>query len=132
MEKFYPRYLFTYGTLMQNFTNPFAEKLRLTAIFEGAGFFTGKLYRIDWYPGALFEENGKSRVYGEIYKLTSLSVLKELDEYEDVFEDETSSLYLRKVVPVIMENGAQLLCWTYLYNQPIEADKQIITGRFEG
>jgi hypothetical protein len=46
-------------------------------------------------------------------------LLKELDEYEDVYEDETTSLYVRRIVPVTTESKSVIPCWVYLYNQPV-------------
>jgi len=74
----------------------------------------------------LFEPDAPTLVHGEIYQLHSLDILKELDEYEDVLEDEAASLYVRKVVPVrdsqeVVRGGEELVrdCWVYLYNQPV-------------
>ena len=48
-------YLFVYGTLMREFENPFATQLRARATFIAEGFFQGKLYRVSWYPGAVYD-----------------------------------------------------------------------------
>ncbi|NIJ55549.1 gamma-glutamylcyclotransferase family protein [Dyadobacter arcticus] len=125
-----PSFLFTYGTLMQGFYNPFAEKLRLSSSYEGEGYFPGCLYRITWYPGAVYDERAESKVFGEIYKLNSFEILLELDEYEDVLEDEKNSLYVRKIIPVTAPNGLQILCWAYLYNQSVNELSIIPDGRF--
>ncbi|ACT95344.1 gamma-glutamylcyclotransferase family protein [Dyadobacter fermentans] len=124
MEKLYN--IFTYGTLMQAFHNPYARKLRASSEYLGKGYFNGRLFRVEWYPGALFEPDAPTLVRGEIYQLHSLDILKELDEYEDVLEDEAASLYVRKVVPVrdsqeVVRGGEELVrdCWVYLYNQPV-------------
>lgn len=128
MEKLYN--LFTYGTLMQDFDNPYAERLRLSSEYLGKGYFNGRLYRVEWYPGALFEPNAASQVYGEFYQLHSLEILKTLDEYEDVLQDEAASLYVRRVVPVRDGQGTTVPCWVYLYNQPVDALPLIETGYF--
>ncbi|TLV00253.1 gamma-glutamylcyclotransferase family protein [Dyadobacter luticola] len=124
-------YFFTYGTLMSSFENPFSEKLRSNSSFIGRGTFTGKLYRISWYPGAVFNVLEKTKVYGEIYRLHAQEIWKELDEYEDVLEDENASLYVRKIIPVTLESGGEIACWTYLYNQPVEFLEQIKDGIFK-
>lgn len=124
-------YLFVYGTLMSGFDNPFASVLRATSTLVGEGFFAGKLYRVSWYPGAVYLPKSECRVYGEIYLLHDFeSLILRLDEYEDVLEDETKSLYLRKSVPVQQPNGTQLRCWTYLYNQPLQHLPLVESGRF--
>lgn len=125
-------YLFTYGTLMRGFDNPFAERLHNNSVFEGTGHFPGKLYLISWYPGAIFDANALSNVYGEIYRLSPQeALLMELDDYEDVFEDENSSLYLRKTVAITKENGGTVDCWVYLYNQPVSGLPLIEEGCFK-
>lgn len=128
MEKLYN--LFTYGTLMQAFDNPYARRLRLSSKYIGKGYFNGKLFRVEWYPGALYEPGAPTRVHGEIYQLTSLEILKELDEYEDVLEDEAASLYVRKVVPVRNSQEMVIPCWAYLYNKPITELPLIADGYF--
>ena len=117
MEKLYN--IFTYGTLMQAFDNPYARKLRLSSNYIGKGCFKGKLFRVEWYPGALYEPDAPTLVHGEIYQLHSPEILKELDEYEDVLEDEAASLYIRKIIPVTGNDGTPIDCWVYLYNQPV-------------
>lgn len=126
-----PEFLFTYGTLMQGFDNPFAERLSTQSRFAGHGYFSGMLYQISWYPGAVYDEKGTSRVYGEVYQLSNESALwKELDEYEDVLEDENASLYLRRTVPVTLTDLSVISCWTYLYNQSLEGLPLIPDGDF--
>jgi gamma-glutamylcyclotransferase (GGCT)/AIG2-like uncharacterized protein YtfP len=129
MEKLYN--LFTYGTLMQGFDNPYARKLRLSSNYIGKGYFNGKLYRVEWYPGAVFEPVSPTYVHGEIYQLASPDILKELDEYEDVLEDEAASLYVRKVVPVRNSREEVVPCWVYLYNKPVDDLPLIQDGYFK-
>jgi gamma-glutamylcyclotransferase (GGCT)/AIG2-like uncharacterized protein YtfP len=125
-------FLFTYGTLMQKFDNTFATRLRSASIYHGEGSIPGLLYRISWYPGALYQQGLDQRVYGEVYELMApTDLLRELDEYEDVLDDESQSLYLRKIVPVLLTDQSTLHCWAYLYNQPVAGLEQIKSGRFE-
>lgn len=116
---------------MQAFDNPYARKLRLSSNYIGKGYFSGKLFRVEWYPGALYEPDAPTRVHGEIYQLHSLEILKELDKYEDVLENEAASLYVRKVVPV--RDGQEVVrdCWVYLYNKPVSDLPLILDGYFK-
>ena len=124
-------YLFTYGTLMHGFSNPFAQRLHTLSTFSGKGSFPGTLYKIDWYPGAVYEAENQHRIYGEVYKITAPEILfPELDEYEDVFEDAEKSLYLRKIIPVLMSDGLALNCYTYIYNQDVSNLEIIKSGNF--
>lgn len=116
---------------MSGFDNPFSSILRAKSTLVGEGFFPGKLYRVSWYPGAVYLPESGYRVYGEIYQLHDFEdLILRLDEYEDVLEDETISLYLRKVVPVQQPNGSLLRCWTYLYNQSLQHLPLVESGRF--
>ena len=124
-------YLFVYGTLMRGFDNPFAEKMHRNSFFKGNGSFPGLLYKVDWYPGAIYKTDCLSMVYGEVFMVhNSVALLRDLDEYEDVFEDEDNSLYVRRSIPIEMENGSIVNCWTYLYNQPVTDLKLIESGNF--
>jgi gamma-glutamylcyclotransferase (GGCT)/AIG2-like uncharacterized protein YtfP len=124
-------FLFTYGTLMRGFENAFADQLEKSSTFHGKGSFPGLLYKIDWYPGAVYDPHAQENVYGEIYRLSdAASLLPVLDEYEDVFEDANSSLYLRKLIPVVLAGQSILYCWTYLYNQPTAGMQRIAGGDF--
>lgn len=123
--------LFTYGTLMQRFKNPFAVRLRELSVYLGKGTFSGQLYRVSWYPCAVYQKENSALVHGEIYQLLDATrLLKDLDEYEDVLEDESESLYLRKQIPIMLEGGTVLSCWTYVYNRSVEGLELIADGRF--
>ncbi|KQS32850.1 gamma-glutamylcyclotransferase [Dyadobacter sp. Leaf189] len=124
-------YLFTYGTLKNGFKNPVAQMLHAHSLFIDEGFFYGLLYQVEWYPGAIFTPDSTSKVYGEIFQLTSPEILRELDEYEDVLENEAASLYLRIKIPVHLPNGNCLECWTYIYNQSVQDLRLIETGIFK-
>jgi gamma-glutamylcyclotransferase (GGCT)/AIG2-like uncharacterized protein YtfP len=127
-----PTYLFVYGTLMSGFSNPFAELLQQQSEWVGEGTMCGSLYRISWFPGALYQPQSADRVRGEVYRLRQPdSLLKALDEYEEVLPDEAHSLYLRREVPVCLRSGRTLTCWTYLYNQPVEGLEWVPGGNFK-
>jgi gamma-glutamylcyclotransferase (GGCT)/AIG2-like uncharacterized protein YtfP len=126
-----PEYLFTYGTLMSAFKNPFSAKLSEHANCIGPGSFPGKLYRISWYPGAVYQAGVQEKVYGEIYQINeSANIWPELDDYEEIQKDETLSLYVRRQIPVLFPDGSTLKCWTYLYNQSTAGLPLIENGQF--
>jgi gamma-glutamylcyclotransferase (GGCT)/AIG2-like uncharacterized protein YtfP len=126
-----PEYLFVYGTLMKGFSNPFSEKLSTFSSFVGNGSFPGLLYLVSWYPGAVYSQESDFAVFGEVYHIPNSSgLMNELDEYEDVFEDESVSLYVKRIIPVKMWDNTSLDCWVYLYNQPVTDLKQIESGCF--
>ncbi len=58
-------------------------------------------------------------------------MLRELDMYEacgDGFAEPTE--YLRRMVPVTLEDGEASEAWTYIYNWPVTGLPCIETGRF--
>lgn len=124
-------YLFVYGTLMRGFDNPCAVRLHAHATLVAEGFFPGQLYRVSWYPGAVYEPKSATKVYGEIYHLHDFQgLMQELDDYEDVKEQEPDSLYVRRLVPVWTENGAIYTSWVYLYNQSLAHATLLASGKF--
>ncbi len=126
-------YLFVYGTLKRGFDNPFSGQLSNTSEYIGEGCFPGKLYLVSWYPGALYVAEAASFVHGEIYRMSHAErLLRLLDEYEEVLPDPGKSLYVRKIVPVLTQDGTTLSSWAYLYNQPAEGLQELPDGRFPG
>lgn len=117
--------LFVYGTLLSASKHPMARLLRERSQRLGAGFFTGRLYDLGSYPGAVYDPDTEGRVYGEIYQLNESdadNLLQILDSYEG---DE----YTRAVVPVTTNNNL-IMCWTYLFTQPTDLLPLIASGRY--
>ncbi len=130
MENICP-FLFTYGTLMSRFDNEYARLLRSSAILVGEGVMTGKLYQVDWYPAAIYDPHSKISIHGEVFSLHSEgALLQKLDEYEDVLDDTSKSLYLRIIAPITLNSGETVNSWVYVYNQPTKHLQEIISGRF--
>lgn len=123
--------LFVYGTLLRGFNNDFAKKLHKNSNFVSKATFPGKMFAISWYPGAIYNVSATDYVYGEVYSMLEIAkTLRDLDEYEEVSEDARTSMYIRQIVPVTLDSGDILNCWTYLYNQPLEGLKIIEGGDF--
>jgi gamma-glutamylcyclotransferase (GGCT)/AIG2-like uncharacterized protein YtfP len=125
-----PDYLFVYGTLLDE-DNPFAEFLQANSKFYATGKFTGELYNLGNYPGAVITAAGDDFVYGKVFKLdTNGTVLNELDEYEgygDAFAQPNE--FVRSVA--LIDTGDELInCWVYLYNHPVKPASRITSGRY--
>lgn len=124
-----PSLLFVYGTLMQGFSNPFAKKLRKNAIWRGKASFTGKLFDLGSYPGAVFFPSDEGLVHGELWEITAFdSVIPSLDYYEGIHE--THPEYVRQLVSIRVEAGNEAEAWVYLYCQPIQSFVQIKHGDY--
>lgn len=111
--------LFVYGTLLLNVQSDIANFLKKNAQFVGEGYLSGQLFDLGQYPGAVFQKDSNSQVYGHIFELQNPNyALPILDEYEAVSEQfGPYKEYVREKVPIKM-NEESVLCWTYLYVQP--------------
>jgi gamma-glutamylcyclotransferase (GGCT)/AIG2-like uncharacterized protein YtfP len=122
--------LFVYGTLMQGFQNGFARHLHANATLVGPANFRGRLYRISYFPGAIFDADAPGLVHGEIWRLHNPGdILQKLDHYEGVLPDD-SGLYIRREIPAQLANGTEILVQTFLYNRPLNTAKLVESGRF--
>jgi gamma-glutamylcyclotransferase (GGCT)/AIG2-like uncharacterized protein YtfP len=124
--------LFVYGTLMRDFDHPMAQLLSRSADFIGEARCAGRLYLVKHYPGLVLSDAADEFVFGELYRLTQPeALLREFDMYEacgEGFAEPTE--YIRRVLPVTLEDGAVAEAWTYLYNWPIAHLPRIASGRF--
>ncbi|MEM3502097.1 MAG: gamma-glutamylcyclotransferase family protein [Candidatus Bathyarchaeia archaeon] len=122
--------IFAYGTLEK--TPFFLDLIRMGEIrYIGKGRIQAKLYDLGDYPGAV--EHEESYVYGRVYEAQNIDkVLLSLDKYEEFYPDNPSnSLYIRKIMRVIMENGENLRAFVYIYNRNVEGKKILPTGIWE-
>ena len=69
--------VFVYGTLRRGASNHFRMA---DSRFVAEGKVRGKLYRIDWYPGIVVDENA-GPVVGEIF-MANAETIAALDEFE--------------------------------------------------
>ncbi|GAB3501535.1 gamma-glutamylcyclotransferase [Spirosoma knui] len=129
-----PEYLLVYGTLRPAFVNPFADYLRQNSQYVGEGIFRGSLYNLGDYPGAVYQPDSPTVVYGSIYDIRQhyQSILARLDEYEGVGNAfEQPNEYIRTVIPVQSRDRDQVLnCWVYLYNLPADHCPRITSGDY--
>lgn len=109
-------FLFVYGTLRKEASNAWR--------MEGATFVTsalalGHLYRIDWYPGAKFDETAAHSIVGEIYRLTP-EHLNALDQFE-------GEEYERIKIMVTTDTDQQQV-WAWEYQDPTDSLQKIPSG----
>jgi gamma-glutamylcyclotransferase (GGCT)/AIG2-like uncharacterized protein YtfP len=106
---------------------------KVGAEFVGRGTIRGNLYDLGDYPGArvVAAEPGQ-RVSGELYRLRDPELaLETLDKYEEFSPREPNrSLFVRELLPVILEDGRKRRAWAYLYNRGIAGAKLIPSGRY--
>lgn len=123
------QFLFVYGTLMKQSSHPMAAFVLSNCMYVGKATMKGELYKISWYPGALFNRNSVSVVEGDLYEIQSNLLLENffsvLDEYEGVGEQfPFPNEYKRELVEVSFEEKV-LLSWAYIYNWPLDSSQRI-------
>ena len=95
--------VFVYGTLRKGASKHF----RLgEAPFVKSAWILGRLYRVDWYPGMVLDEEGVP-VRGEVYEIER-ELLRELDIFE-------GNEYERLKAKVHVQGGGDLKVWLYEY-----------------
>ncbi|MBD2702544.1 gamma-glutamylcyclotransferase [Spirosoma sp. BT702] len=126
-------YLFVYGTLRASFQNPFAQYLRQYSRYVGEGIFSGQLFDIGTYPGAIYQPDSSSFVRGDVYDISQhkSELLLRLDEYEGIGATFAQPQeYVREIITADCV-GETLRCWIYLYNFPVDGKRLIGSGDYE-
>lgn len=120
--------LFVYGTLRARACNAHATQLRSESQPLGRAWLPGRLYRVSWYPGAVYDATSESQVWGEVVYLPHpAETLRWLDDYEGIL-DETLE-YVRRTLPVCL-NGQWQPAEVYCYVAPVAETLRIVGGDF--
>ena len=125
-------YLFTYGTLMQEFQTPVTDFLKQNTVFIGIAYAKGLLFDLGKYPALVHIPNIEAEVRGNLFKITgdSVDLFKILDDYEGIRERfPTPYEYVRAIIPV-QYREQKMESYTYLYNLPINFKKLIPSGNY--
>jgi gamma-glutamylcyclotransferase (GGCT)/AIG2-like uncharacterized protein YtfP len=124
--------VFVYGSLRQNSQSEISRTLTQQADFIGYASYQGRLYQIDYYPGAVPSRNPAHNVQGELYQLHNPAItLAQLDSYEECglgFVQPTE--YARRTQNVRLCGGEVIQAWVYVYNRPIDNLALITSGDF--
>lgn len=125
--------VFVYGTLMRG------ERLGHLILAAGPRALVpartrGRLLDLGDYPGLVPARRNGQWALGEYCEFESLDkLLPQLDFVEEYLADaEPQSLYLRRSVPVTLEDGSERWAWAYLYNRPYDPRKIIRSGDWRG
>ncbi len=127
-----PSFLFVYGTLMKGFKNPTARHLHQTQEFIGEGFFPGLIFKVRFYPGAVYLPEAETKVYGHLFKITQNrdELFNRLDQYEGVGPQfPKPNEFIREIIPVNFD-GKQQPAYSYLFNKPYNQYPLISSGNF--
>jgi gamma-glutamylcyclotransferase (GGCT)/AIG2-like uncharacterized protein YtfP len=121
-------HLFVYGILRRDFEgkrHPFLSDCDSL----GEAYFSGKLYDLGAFPGAVPSDDLNDRVKGEVYRLHQPeAVLAKLDEYEGAIG--ADPLYRRELVDIILENGKIIKAWVYVFNGDASGFQRIESGDY--
>ncbi|MGZ8173086.1 gamma-glutamylcyclotransferase family protein [Methylobacter sp.] len=127
-----PDYIFVYGTLRRDANSDMHQLLAKYAEFVSDATYQGRLYKINYYPGAVPSDDSNDAVHGEVYWLHQADVaLPLLDQYEE-FGPEFSepNEYIRLKQSVVLENGRTITAWVYVYNHSTEGLESIESANF--
>ncbi len=124
--------LFVYGTLRRFHDNATQRLLQGHSVFLGEAYAKGQLYWIDGYPGMVPSPDPSDRVVGEVYRLTSPIILREIDRYEGYGPDfpEPNEFLRTEGVVTRKDTGEPLKCFLYVYNRSVDGRVRIESGDF--
>lgn len=119
-----PQVVFVYGTLRRGGSNHFRMA---GAEFISTGTITGRMYRIDWYPGLVLDPAG-DEIHGETYRVDP-EQLTALDLFEGLAAGETEgSEYRRVETTVIQQNSQALNAWVWEWLGETDESQRIADG----
>jgi gamma-glutamylcyclotransferase (GGCT)/AIG2-like uncharacterized protein YtfP len=115
--------VFVYGTLRRGGSNHFRMS---GADFVAEGLATGKIYRIDWYPGLVLGPEGK--VKGEIFSVDAAQLL-ELDAFEGLSAGEVEGSEYRRVKAAIHTGEGKVIgAWVWEWLGPFDESRLVEEG----
>ena len=125
-------YIFVYGTLRRDANSEMSQLLAKYAEFVNDATYQGRLYKIDYYPGAVPSDDPNDVVQGEVYLLHRADVgLALLDQYEEFgSEFPEPNEYIRRKQTVALKNGRTVMAWIYIYNHSTENLELIKSASF--
>ncbi len=125
-----PELVFFYGTLMTGFDRRRRLGMDARLAFRGRGWIHAALFDLGLYPAAVPAPDRK--VWGEVFELLDPEpVLAALDSIEGFSADAPdASLYVRRSVPVHLDDGSEADAWAYFYNAPLANAPRIDSGDY--
>jgi gamma-glutamylcyclotransferase (GGCT)/AIG2-like uncharacterized protein YtfP len=119
-----PQLVFLYGTLRRGGSNHFRMA---GAEFISAGTITGRMYRIDWYPGLVLDDSG-DEIFGEVYSVQP-ELLVALDIFEGLSTGEIQGSEYRRVQTTVMQqNSETLTAWVWEWLGSVNDEQRISAG----
>jgi gamma-glutamylcyclotransferase (GGCT)/AIG2-like uncharacterized protein YtfP len=121
---------FFYGTLMTGFDRRRRLGMDARMSRRGRAWIRAALFDLGLYPAAVPASD--SKVWGEVFQFEDApAVLAALDEIEGFRPgDPDTSLYVRRRVPVYLDDGTSAEAWAYFYNAPLGHAPRIESGDY--
>ncbi|MGD9810467.1 MAG: gamma-glutamylcyclotransferase [Sphingobium sp.] len=120
--------LFVYGTLRRGCDTAHAHGLEEACDWAGPARVQGRLYRIAWYPGFVFDPLA-GWVTGDLLRMRDpAAVLAGLDLYEETGPGVAEPQEYRREIIEVERQGSPVEAWVYLYNRPVEGASLIASG----
>ena len=130
-------HLFVYGTLMRAFTHHEAQLFHEGARFVGNARMPGSLYRVSWYPAAVYHPAIESKpikdwVYGELWLVSNDRLLEKIDAYEECTPTHPQPHEYERAMKEIqmIETNQWQTAWVYLYQRDTTGLQGIEGGCF--
>jgi gamma-glutamylcyclotransferase (GGCT)/AIG2-like uncharacterized protein YtfP len=119
-----PEVVFVYGTLRRGGSNHFRMA---GAEFISPGTITGRMYRIDWYPGLVIDPAG-DEIHGEAYWVDP-ELLAALDAFEGLSAGEIEGSEYRRIRTTVIQKDSQTLtAWAWEWLGATEESQRISDG----
>lgn len=119
-----PQLVFVYGTLRRGGSNHFRMA---GAEFISSGTITGRMYRIDWYPGLVLDLIG-DEIQGEVYSVDP-ELLSALDVFEGLSAGEVEGSEYRRVQTTVMKQDSQTLtAWVWEWLGMVDESQRLRDG----
>lgn len=125
-------YLFAYGFLKRMYHGSQETKTPpMEVTFFSTGLYQGQIYRIDHYPGVVYDPGAPFRVKGEIFKMVNPeALLPTLDTYERSLPLITENPEYQRVLRPIQTEQGIMECWVYEYLLLSDKHPVIASGEF--
>lgn len=127
-----PEYLFAYGFLKTRFHgNEKTQTPEIPGTLLSEGTYPGRIYKVNVYPGVIFDPGSGQKVKGEVFELsTPDETLRILDLYENALPlVQLDPDYERRLRPIEIPTGV-VQCWVYEYLRPVNPATEIASGDF--
>lgn len=119
-----PDIVFVYGTLRRGGSNHFRMA---GAEFIAAGTISGRMYRIDWYPGLVLDSAG-DEISGEVYAVGP-EQLAALDAFEGLSAGEIQGSEYRRVLTTVVQQDSQTrTAWVWEWLGATEESQRVADG----